>query len=171
LEPLDLNALITNLNGRLKAQLALDPGSGLAYGNKEAFEDALLTLAEFAGGLNHNLGGLRFATEATRVSQVRSTIAGDLDPGEYVCLKVSLGQTLDAEVRAHLFEPFHPAAHGPAQSPAGMAMVYGIIRSCGGGISFSEPPGHGTTLEILLPSAMAAKADEIPAPQKAAASA
>lgn len=169
LEPLDLNALITGLNGRLNAQLSLPDGSGSVFGNKEALEEALLILAEYAGGVNEGGDGLRIATEVTRINEIRSTIAGELDSGDYVNLKVSLGKTLDSEARAHLFEPFHPAAHAPAQSPAGMATVYGIIRNCGGGISFSEQAEQGTTLEILLPSAMEGTLDERPARKRAAA--
>lgn len=149
LEPLDLNALIKQANSRLKARLALCAGSTFVPGYREAFEDALLTLAEYSGG--------------------RLTIATDLDPGGNVTLKVSLGKTLEPEVLAHLFEPFHPASHAAGQSPAGMAMVYGIFRSCGGGISLSQTAENGTTLEIFLPSAMEGKEEKAPARNAAAA--
>jgi len=172
LEPLDLNALITQITqvtspsndrvtGRLRADLALCTGSTLVLGNREAFEEVLLTLAEYSGER------LTIATESTRIRQTRSTIAGNLDPGDYVTLKVALGKMLGPEALAHLFEPFHPASHAPGQSPAGMAMVHGIIRSCGGGISLSED--DGTTLEIWLPSAMGVNREKVPADKKATA--
>ena len=163
LEPLDLNALITRVSSRLNAQLVLGPSPTLVLGNPEAFDEVLQTLAEYSGGR------LTIATEGTRIQQTRSTLAGDLDPGVYATLRVSLGKTLGPEALAHLFEPFHPASHAPGQSPAGMAMVLGIVRSCGGGISLSEQADQGTTLEILLPSAVERKDEEVLSARKTTA--
>jgi two-component system cell cycle sensor histidine kinase/response regulator CckA len=51
----------------------------------------------------------------------------------------------------HLFEPFHSVSGGPATSGVGLATVYGLVRTCGGGISVTGTLETGFGVEILLP--------------------
>jgi PAS domain S-box-containing protein len=112
--------------------------SFVVLANREALQEVLAILATY---------GFTGVTTFTPIAETRSTHTGDLEPGDYVSLKMSMGKTLDPEMLAQFFEPF-----GSGQDDAGLAMVHGMIRSFGGGISVANLPDEGTTLEIFLPA-------------------
>jgi signal transduction histidine kinase len=59
------------------------------------------------------------------------------------------GPGIPAEVRRHLFEPFHTSK--PTGTGLGLAISYGIIERHNGVIEVESPPGGGTTFIIRLP--------------------
>jgi PAS domain S-box-containing protein len=75
-----------------------------------------------------------------------------LAEGEYVQLEVSdSGCGMSPETRSKVFDPFFSTKSGGRG--LGLAVVHGIVRSLGGAINLASEPGHGTTLQILLPCA------------------
>ncbi len=84
----------------------------------------------------------------------------DLRPGEYVRLTLEdNGTGMDEETRTRVFEPFF-TTKGPGRGTGmGLAVVYGIVKDCRGGISVESRPGEGTRFEILLPAAENGVAD------------
>jgi len=59
------------------------------------------------------------------------------------------GPGIPAEIRDHLFEPFHTSK--PTGTGLGLAISYGIIERHNGTIEVESPPGGGTTFIIRLP--------------------
>jgi len=59
------------------------------------------------------------------------------------------GPGIPAEIREHLFEPFHTSK--PTGTGLGLAISYGIIERHNGTIEVESPPGGGTTFIIRLP--------------------
>ncbi len=167
-ERLELNALLRKVNRN--SALRLHHGPLTVLGNRKAFEEMLTVLIEYAASRSW---AITFATEPARLEQTRSTIADDLAPGDYVMLNVILGKAPEEEVLQHLLEPFGSPLRGTRDSTVGLAVVNGIARSCGGGLSLSRSADETVTLQIWLPSAGAAEecsAGE-PAPEAKAASA
>jgi signal transduction histidine kinase len=76
-------------------------------------------------------------------------------PGSYVMLAVlDTGTGIDAEARAHIFEPFYPARQkGKKKSGLGLASVYGIVKQSGGYIWVDSEPGMGSRFAVYLPRA------------------
>ena len=150
-----MQQLLSYSGNRIMLLEPLKYDSFVVLGNREGFEEVLWVLAKH---------GLKVSTEFTTVRETRSTLTGDLDPGDYVSLTMRMAKAVPADMLDQLFEPF-----GLGQPDAGLAMVHGIVRSFGGGISISqeadqEPP----MLEILLPAAAKPGEDEV-SPEKSTA--
>jgi CheY-like chemotaxis protein len=72
----------------------------------------------------------------------------------YALLTVTdTGPGLDAEVQAHLFEPFFSSRQDGRGSGMGLSMAYGIVRQDRGHLTVDSAPGRGTTFKIYLPQA------------------
>ncbi|MBN2391945.1 MAG: response regulator [Anaerolineae bacterium] len=59
------------------------------------------------------------------------------------------GVGVAAEMREHMFEPFHTSK--PTGTGLGLAISYGIVERHGGMIEVESPPGGGTTFIVRLP--------------------
>ncbi|MDF1514387.1 MAG: response regulator [Anaerolineae bacterium] len=76
--------------------------------------------------------------------------AHDTNPGQEIVVAFrDSGSGIPADVRSHLFEPFHTSK--PTGTGLGLAISYGIIERHRGLIEVDSPPGGGTTFIIRLP--------------------
>lgn len=76
----------------------------------------------------------------------------ELPAGEYVCMEVEdTGGGISPEHLPHIFEPFFTTKPVGKGTGLGLATVYGIVLSHGGGIEVRSTPGQGTCFHILLP--------------------
>jgi len=73
----------------------------------------------------------------------------------YRWIVADTGIGMDAEVQAHLFEPFFTTRPVGQGIGLGLPAVYGVVKQIGGEVRVRTSPGEGTTVEILLPYATA----------------
>jgi PAS domain S-box-containing protein len=80
------------------------------------------------------------------------TIVG-LREGSYVRLRVSdTGEGMPPEVVERAFEPFFTTKASGAGTGLGLATVYGIVAQAGGVTAIYSEVGHGTCVNVLLPT-------------------
>jgi PAS domain S-box-containing protein len=75
--------------------------------------------------------------------------------GDQVSIRVTDdGAGMTEHVRLRAIEPyFTTKARGQGGTGMGLAMVFGIVNTAGGSVDIQSTPGHGTSIELLLPTA------------------
>ena len=94
---------------------------------------------------------------------------GRLDPGDYVCLRVSDdGSGMSAATQSRIFDPFFTTKVDGRG--LGLAVVQGIVVSNGGTLILDSEVGKGTTFALLFPHVpLTAAADPATAANETAA--
>jgi PAS domain S-box-containing protein len=82
--------------------------------------------------------------------------------GEYVVLTVSdTGKGIAAGDMKHIFEPFYTKkAMGRGGTGLGLAVVWGVVKDCGGYIDVQSDAGSGSTFTLYFPVTAEPVADE-----------
>jgi two-component system cell cycle sensor histidine kinase/response regulator CckA len=94
---------------------------------------------------------------------------GEIPAGEFVVLEVAdTGPGMDAETRAHLFEPRFTAASSGDGAGLGMATVASIVREAQGHVTVESTLGEGTTFRVYLPRAAGVATTQEPSATRAA---
>ena len=77
---------------------------------------------------------------------------GDLQPGEYVRLRVAdTGVGMDEATLARAVEPFFSTKGVGKGTGLGLSMVHGLASQLGGALRISSELGFGTNVELWLP--------------------
>jgi two-component system cell cycle sensor histidine kinase/response regulator CckA len=157
----DLNAIVTNMDGMLRRLLGediielcseLDPGLGAIKADPGQIEQIVMNLAVNARDAMPTGGRLTVETRNISIGKGprRETMA--LDPGDYVLLAVKdTGHGMDEETQSHLFEPFFTTKAKGKGTGLGLSTVYGIVKQSGGMIGVESKIGKGTTFKIFFP--------------------
>ena len=159
--PIRVNDVVANLSDLLRHAVGngievffeLDPRVEYALCDSNQLENALLNLALNARDSMPQGGRLSVSTSFASAAN-----APDLDPGDYVELKVAdSGHGMPPEVLARATEPFFSTKATGKGTGLGLAQVYGIARQSGGTLRIESRPGEGTMVAILLPRAEGAE--------------
>ena len=116
------------------------------------FEDSLLNLVINARDALSGSGWLSIETVNTTLDDNYCENNPDIEPGDYVQLKISdCGEGMAAEQLEHIFEPFYTTKEQGKGTGLGLAMVFGFIQRSKGHINVESEQGIGTTFRLYLP--------------------
>ncbi|MEO8339427.1 MAG: PAS domain S-box protein [Nitrospirota bacterium] len=158
---LDLNALVTNMDGMLRRLIGedmvelsteLDASTGAIKADPGQIEQVIMNLVVNAHDAMPKGGRLAVKTRNVTIGEEVGLEAVGVPPGSYVLLMVrDNGQGMDAEIRSHVFEPFFTTKAKGRGTGLGLSTVYGIVKQSGGHITVESAPGLGATFRIYFP--------------------
>ncbi len=97
-------------------------------------------------------GTLEVALRRTQISSQARAVVPDLNPGDYLELKVSdSGPGMSPSIVKRIFEPFFTTKTDGKGTGLGLSVVHGIVQNHGGGIEVESSSSKGTTFRIYLP--------------------
>ncbi|MEP9354689.1 response regulator [Xanthobacter sp. KR7-65] len=125
-------------------------------------ENALLNLAINARDAMNGQGKLTIELGNATLDDAYARVHPEVLPGQYVMLAVTdTGSGIDASIVDKVFEPFFSTKAEGKGSGLGLSMVYGFVKQSGGHVKVYSELGHGTTIRLYLPRAMASEDVEV----------
>jgi PAS domain S-box-containing protein len=132
-------------------QTVLEPAQAYVNADPAQMEQVLLNLALNARNMMPDGGQFTIRTRNVDPPNGQLDPTNSGLPGASVLLEVSdTGCGMDAEAKAHIFEPFFTAKDPASAKWLGLAPVHGIVKQNGGSIEVDSAPGKGTTVRIYL---------------------
>ena len=170
LQPMLLQPLIKEAAKLLRASipssisinLDLDPECPAIIANPTQSHQVLVNLCTNAAQAMEEKGGrLEIGLKPVEIVPGQTLPLANLPPGVYVRLQVAdTGPGMDSETRQRIFEPYFTTKKQGKGSGLGLAVVHGIVKGCGGGITVQSEVGHGTVISAFFPVALAQVAEE-----------
>lgn len=140
------------INSRIVISAETAPDLSPVFADEFQLRQVIISLALNAEDAMPEGGALRFRARNLDLAESVEGSHGVVPPGQYVELRAQdTGVGMDAEMMAHIFEPFFA---GPGEMPSaglGLASVHGIIKQSGGHISVLSSPSAGSTFTLYLP--------------------
>lgn len=172
--PLQVSTLIKEALKLLRATLpatidireAISSQSALVNANPTQIHQVLMNLCTNAAhAMSENGGVLEIGLSSVFLAERQEADAHDLPEGAYVKVTVSdTGTGIDPRYIEHIFEPFFTTKEFGKGTGMGLAVVHGIVKSCGGDIRVRSQPGSGATFDVLLPELQDAIMEAPPEP-------
>jgi len=157
---LDLNGVVADVEKMLRRMLGeeitvetrLASPLGRIKADPAQLEQILINLANYARDAMPGGGSFSIETAGVVVDEATAQRTLDIQPGPHVMLSLRhSGPALEEETRRRIFEPFFALGHGMKGAGLGLAVVYGIVRQCRGGVFVRSDSGSGTTFELYFP--------------------
>jgi signal transduction histidine kinase len=157
----DFGSLLSRLIGEhIDFALDLAPGPITVEADPSQIEQLVINLSVNARDAMPGGGSLVVALSRCRHEQ--SSRLPRLPSGEYALIRVSdTGKGMEQEQLERAFDPFFTTKAPGSGSGLGLATVHAIAEQCGGGACIESTPGHGTSVQVLLPLSAARPAGRV----------
>ncbi len=120
----------------------------------EIYQVVMNLCTNAAHAMQEKGGMIEVNLDRAEVVRERPAYLGNIKPGSYVKLSVrDTGAGMHPEVIERIFEPYFTTKEVGQGTGLGLAVVHGIVETCGGGIDVSSQPGAGTTFQVYFPAA------------------
>jgi len=132
----------------------IDPGAGVILADPSQIHQIVMNLCTNAFHAMEAEGGtLTISLNKKTLVQDELRAELHLQPGTFVQLSIrDTGEGILPESREKIFDPFYTTKGVGKGTGLGLAMVYGIVKRCGGSIAFDSQLGEGTEFRITLPT-------------------
>jgi two-component system, cell cycle sensor histidine kinase and response regulator CckA len=160
-EPVDLNATVTELAGMLRLvigehvelELDLQPMPHKVLADPGQMEQVVMNLVLNARDAMPSGGRIRIETA---LGEIEADAAREHGVAAGKCVMLSVtdnGRGIAAEALAHIFEPFFTTKDEGKGTGLGLSTVYRIVKESGGIIWAQSAPGKGAKFTLCLPRA------------------
>lgn len=131
----------------------IDIDAGLILANPTQIHQAVLNLYTNAFHAMEEKGGtLSIAVKKKYFSCKELVNIPSIQPGNFVQITIrDTGQGISPAIREKIFEPYFTTKEVGKGTGMGLAIVHGIIKSCGGFIDCHSQINEGTTFSINVP--------------------
>ena len=170
IEAVDANRLVSGMSELLRRTLGervtvetiLAGGLWRARSDAAQLESAVLNLAINGRDAMANGGTLTVETANAHLDDAYAATNIDVTAGQYVMIAVSdTGAGMDQETIARAFEPFFTTKQRGQGTGLGLSMTFGYVKQIGGHLKIYSELGHGTTVKVYLPRAMAEEQESL----------
>ena len=137
----------------IRQDLAVAENGGVILADPTQIHQVLMNLCANAAHAMRTRGGVLTVKLADRMADADVAMRHpQLKPGAYVCMTVSdTGHGIDEAILERIFDPYFTTKEPGKGTGLGLAVVQGIVKSCGGAVSVDSRPGLGSTFRIFLP--------------------
>jgi PAS domain S-box-containing protein len=160
-KPLDLNAIINDSLRLLQSSLPtniefrqnIESNVGFILAEPNQIRQLIVNLCKNA---THAIGKQNGVVEVNlkKVVLAPGNMTGpkNLEPGVYMKLTVSdTGHGMEPKVKERIFDPFYTTKATGEGMGMGLAVIHGIVKTCGGDIQVESKPGKGTAFHLFFP--------------------
>lgn len=126
----------------------------MVLGDTTQLQQVIMNLCVNARDAMPDGGELEIEAGSARVSEDTAKANPDIEPGEYVSIRVSdTGTGIPSDVLDKVFEPFFTTKPSGKGTGLGLSSVYSIVKSHGGFVDVESEEGEGTTFRVYVPTA------------------
>ena len=145
----DLVSMLTRLVGQSIAIATAFHGSTWILIDRSQLQQVLVNLVVNARDAINGQGQVLITVDGRADHQVQVRISDN-------------GSGMNAEVLAHIWDPFFTTKGEGKGTGLGMSTVHGIVLQSGGTIDIESQPGIGTTVSIVFPAALETPSMSVP---------
>ena len=148
-----LKFLRSSLPTTIEIRREMEEDLGTIEADPTQVHQILMNLCTNAAHAMDERGGMLLVSLGkVTVDRATSAAAPGIEPGSYLRLRVSdTGHGMPPEMMKRIFEPYFTTKEVGKGTGLGLAVVHGIVKSYGGGITVSSEPGKGSTFDVYLP--------------------
>ena len=148
-----MDGLLGRLLGEnIELELALGEDVGEILADPLQVDQVIVNLVQNARDAMPDGGRLKIETAALDVGETYAHWHLPVSPGPCVMVAVTdTGVGMTPVELERIFEPLFTTKAAGQGRGFGLATVYSILRDCGGSISVSSEPNHGTTFRLIFP--------------------
>ncbi len=148
-----LKLLRASLPATIEIRQNIETQSGMVLADPTQIHQVLMNLCSNAAYAMREKGGvLEIRLSDVDISSDGAVSHLELDPGPYLKLTVNdTGHGMDRATIERIFDPFFTTKKPGEGTGMGLAVVHGIVKSCGGAIVVDSDPGKETTFEVFFP--------------------
>lgn len=143
----------SSLPSTIDISTSFSPDDSVVFADPTELHQVVVNLCTNAlHAMKNQKGMLRVHLAEERVE--RGAIPGQwkADEGMYVVLTIEdNGSGMDEETLKHLYEPYYTTKEQGEGTGLGLAMVHGIVDSCGGFLQVKSKLGEGSSFRVYIP--------------------